>query len=121
MSPRPNMAEITAKQGEAIDSRYHPSAAVRRQLNKVFPTLDCSSCICTPRMAEAAHHPRIQLQTWSEVKRVERDGDGFRVEVRNAAGKLIATFTSVWRQESPGVWRIVFDKGNEVCDCAKAP
>ena len=25
-------------------------------LNKVFPTLDCSSCICTPRMAEAAHH-----------------------------------------------------------------
>ncbi len=50
-------------------------------LNKVFPTLDCSSCICTPRMAEAAHHPRIQLQTWSEVKRVERDGDGFRVEV----------------------------------------
>jgi heterodisulfide reductase subunit A len=28
-------------------------------LNKVFPTLDCSSCICTPRMAEASHHPRI--------------------------------------------------------------
>ena len=29
---------ITADQGDAIDSRYHPSAAVRRQLNKVFPT-----------------------------------------------------------------------------------
>ncbi|TQR82220.1 cytochrome bc complex cytochrome b subunit, partial [Mycobacterium hodleri] len=27
-----------AHQGDAIDSRYHPSAAVRRQLNKVFPT-----------------------------------------------------------------------------------
>ena len=38
MSPRPSMAEIAANQGEAIDSRYHPSAAVRRQLNKVFPT-----------------------------------------------------------------------------------
>jgi ubiquinol-cytochrome c reductase cytochrome b subunit len=41
MSPklaRPNLAEIAAQQGEAIDSRYHPSAAVRRQLNKVFPT-----------------------------------------------------------------------------------
>ena len=36
--PKPNMAEIAAAQGEAIDSRYHPSAAVRRQLNKVFPT-----------------------------------------------------------------------------------
>jgi len=32
------MAEIAAGQGNAIDSRYHPSAAVRRQLNKVFPT-----------------------------------------------------------------------------------
>src|SRR5882757_1454442 len=34
----PNMAEIAAAQGDAIDSRYHPAAAVRRQLNKVFPT-----------------------------------------------------------------------------------
>ena len=32
------MTEIAASQGNAIDSRYHPSAAVRRQLNKVFPT-----------------------------------------------------------------------------------
>ena len=42
MSPKlpkpPSMAEIAADQGDAIDSRYHPSAAVRRQLNKVFPT-----------------------------------------------------------------------------------
>jgi ubiquinol-cytochrome c reductase cytochrome b subunit len=40
MSPLkpPSMAEIAAQQGDAIDSRYHPSAAVRRQLNKVFPT-----------------------------------------------------------------------------------
>lgn len=32
------VADRLAKQGDAIDSRYHPSAAVRRQLNKVFPT-----------------------------------------------------------------------------------
>ncbi|CAM5735761.1 cytochrome bc complex cytochrome b subunit [Mycolicibacterium aubagnense] len=32
------LADIAAAQGDAIDSRYHPSAAVRRQLNKVFPT-----------------------------------------------------------------------------------
>ena len=31
--------------------------------------------------------------------------------VRDADGKLIARFNSVWRQEAPGVWRIVFDKG----------
>lgn len=37
--------------------------------------------------------------------------------VRDDSGQLIATFTSVWRQESPGVWRIVFDKGNKACAC----
>lgn len=31
--------------------------------------------------------------------------------VRDASGQLIARFNSVWRQEAPGVWRIVFDKG----------
>jgi len=29
-------------------------------------------------------------------------------------GKLIANFTSIWRQEVPGKWRIVFDKGNPI-------
>ncbi len=32
--------------------------------------------------------------------------------VRNPAGQPIARFNSVWRQEAPGVWRIVFDKGS---------
>ena len=50
-------------------------------LNKVFPTLDCSSCICTPRMAEAAHHPRVQIQTYAEVRKVERAGAGFAVQL----------------------------------------
>lgn len=31
--------------------------------------------------------------------------------VRDPSGKPIARFNSVWRQEAPGVWRIVFDKG----------
>jgi len=39
--------------------------------------------------------------------------------VRDPQGKLIATFTSIWRLEAPGVWRIIFDKGNDVCDCPK--
>jgi len=40
--------------------------------------------------------------------------------VRDPAGKLIGTFTSVWRQAAPGTWRIIFDKGDDACDC-KAP
>lgn len=35
--------------------------------------------------------------------------------VRGPDGRLVATFTSIWKQEEPGVWRIVFDKGNRVC------
>jgi heterodisulfide reductase subunit A len=48
-------------------------------LNKVFPTLDCSSCICTPRMAEVAHHELITLLTYTELKQIERNGEGFTV------------------------------------------
>jgi len=36
--------------------------------------------------------------------------------VHNTEGKLIGEFTSIWRQESPGTWRIIFDKGNQVCN-----
>lgn len=31
--------------------------------------------------------------------------------VRDPSGKVFARFNSIWRQEAPGVWRIVFDKG----------
>jgi ketosteroid isomerase-like protein len=37
--------------------------------------------------------------------------------VHDPQGKLIGTFTSVWRLEAPGVWRIVLDKGDQACDC----
>jgi heterodisulfide reductase subunit A len=50
-------------------------------LSKVFPTLDCCSCITTPKMAAAAHHENIQLFTDSEVQSVDRDGDGFTIQV----------------------------------------
>lgn len=36
--------------------------------------------------------------------------------VYDPQGKLVSTFTSIWRQEEPGVWRIIFDKGNKVCE-----
>ena len=31
--------------------------------------------------------------------------------VRNPKGEVVARFNSIWRQEAPGVWRVVFDKG----------
>ena len=44
-------------------------------LSKVFPTLDCASCISTPKMALAANHPNIDLKVYSEVKNIRRNAD----------------------------------------------
>jgi ketosteroid isomerase-like protein len=38
--------------------------------------------------------------------------------VLNAAGKRVGTYTSIWRRERAGVWRIIFDRGCPACDCA---
>ncbi len=38
------------------------------QLDKTFPTLDCSSCILTPKMVEATAHEKINIYTYSEVE-----------------------------------------------------
>ena len=35
--------------------------------------------------------------------------------VYDSERRQIATFTSIWSQEEPGIWRIVFDKGNQLC------
>lgn len=40
------------------------------QLDKTFPTLDCSACILTPKMVDISKHPNITLLTNSEVTRV---------------------------------------------------
>lgn len=34
-------------------------------------------------------------------------------------GRRIATYTSIWRREAGGEWRIIFDRGTQSCDCAR--
>lgn len=36
--------------------------------------------------------------------------------VFDPSGKLTSYYTSTWRQEEPGVWRVIFDKGNKACE-----
>ena len=51
-------------------------------LSKVFPTLDCASCISTPKMALASSHANIDLRVYSEVKSIVAGaGGGFKVKV----------------------------------------
>lgn len=51
------------------------------RLSKVFPTLDCASCITTPKMAAAAHHDHITLFTYCELTSLERAADGVSARV----------------------------------------
>jgi heterodisulfide reductase subunit A len=55
------------------------------QLDKTFPTLDCSACILTPKMVEVGQHPNITLLTYSEVEKVDGYLGNFVVNVRKKA------------------------------------
>ncbi len=55
-------------------------------LSKVFPTLDCCSCIATPKMAATFHHPQVKTLTSAEVTGIERLSDGtFRANIDQKA------------------------------------
>ena len=43
------------------------------RLSKVFPTLDCASCITTPKMSSAAHHDNITLFTYCDLNSLVRE------------------------------------------------
>ena len=55
------------------------------QLDKTFPTLDCSACILTPKMVEAAAHEKINIYTYSEVEKVAGFVGDFTVDIRKKA------------------------------------
>jgi heterodisulfide reductase subunit A len=55
------------------------------QLDKTFPTLDCSACIMTPKMSDAGSHPNIELLTYSEVEEVSGYIGNFKVKIRKKA------------------------------------
>jgi heterodisulfide reductase subunit A2 len=54
-------------------------------LSKVFPTLDCASCISTPKMAATIHHPNITALTYSEVEGITRSDGHFHAQVHQKA------------------------------------
>ncbi len=55
------------------------------QLDRTFPTLDCSECILTPKMTEVRQHPFIDLLAYSEVEEVSGFIGDFKVKVRKKA------------------------------------
>jgi heterodisulfide reductase subunit A len=52
------------------------------QLDKTFPTLDCSACILTPKMVDVARHCNIELMTYSDIVDVGGSMGNFKVKVK---------------------------------------
>jgi len=61
------------------------------QLDKTFPTLDCSACILTPKMTQVGSHPYIELMSYSEVEEVSGYIGNFKVKIRKRARYVDAT------------------------------
>jgi heterodisulfide reductase subunit A len=83
-------------------------------LSKVFPTLDCCSCITTPRMSAVAHHPNIRLLTYCELNSVNKNNSGFCVSVRQKPRYVDAARCTGCRKceyECPVTLPSSFDRG----------
>ncbi|MFX0036425.1 MAG: 4Fe-4S binding protein [Candidatus Hermodarchaeota archaeon] len=52
------------------------------QLDKTFPTMDCSACITTPKMSEVAQNRNVELMTYSEVESIDGYVGNFQVKIR---------------------------------------
>jgi len=54
---------------------------VMAQLDKTFPTLDCSMCILSPKLIECGRHPNIELLSCSELMEVDGEPGNFTAKV----------------------------------------
>jgi len=55
------------------------------QLDKTFPTNDCSICILAPKLSECYRHPNITLYAYSDIQKVEGEAGNFSVEILKRA------------------------------------
>ncbi len=60
-------------------------------LSKVFPTLDCSACITTPKVSEISRHPNIKIFTETDVKSVKKNGEkDFEIRITRRPRYVVA-------------------------------
>jgi len=58
---------------------------VMAQLDKTFPTNDCSACIFSPKLQTLAQNPNIDILAYSRIEGISGDAGNFRVTVRRKA------------------------------------
>ena len=65
--------------------KTHSIGGRMAQLDKTFPTNDCSICILAPKMADCFSHPNTNVITYAEVVGVEGNAGNFKVKVLKKA------------------------------------
>jgi heterodisulfide reductase subunit A len=55
------------------------------QLDKTFPTMDCSTCILSPKMVDVSRNPNINIMAYSEIEKIDGYVGNFQVTVRQKA------------------------------------
>ena len=55
------------------------------QLDKTFPTNDCSMCIMSPKLVDVGRHPNIEILSYSRLEDVNGTAGNFKVKVRRKA------------------------------------
>ncbi|MDH5532397.1 MAG: CoB--CoM heterodisulfide reductase iron-sulfur subunit A family protein, partial [Candidatus Bathyarchaeota archaeon] len=59
------------------------------QLDKTFPTLDCSICIEGPKMVDVSRHPNIEILSYADLLSVEGYVGNFKVKIRKNSRYVI--------------------------------
>ncbi len=55
------------------------------QLDKTFPTNDCSTCMISPKLIEVAKHPNIKILSYSEIEEITGTPGNFKVKIKRKA------------------------------------
>ncbi len=58
---------------------------IMAQLDKTFPTMDCSICVLGPKMMDVGRHPKITLLTYSQVESISGYVGNFKARIRKKA------------------------------------
>jgi heterodisulfide reductase subunit A len=61
---------------------------VMAQLDKTFPTNDCSMCILSPYLVEVGRHQNIEMITYADLTDIEGAPGRFKVKIRKKARSI---------------------------------
>ncbi len=94
--------------------RYPCIGGNMARLGETFPTLDCASCIFTPKVVEVAQAENITLLTYSEIEEVTGSVGNFEVTIRKKARSVIedkCTGCGLCSEKCPSKVLSEFDRG----------